>query len=122
MNKALEVAQQLSILSRLENLWSQTSLTFLLLIQVAVARYELIALRNTHRPADEASGSTNPFDNPLTYIMPTFENGRELKNYQVESVRWMAGHFLKRRSCILGDEVRLGEAHKKNISTRVLRQ
>jgi SNF2 family DNA or RNA helicase len=41
--------------------------------------------------------------------VPDFQNGRELRDYQVESFKWMVQHALTNSSCILGDEMGLGK-------------
>jgi SNF2 family DNA or RNA helicase len=41
--------------------------------------------------------------------IPDFLNGRELRDYQVESFKWMVQHALTNSSCILGDEMGLGK-------------
>lgn len=38
--------------------------------------------------------------------MPAFNNGRELRDYQVESLRWMVHCWGKRQNALLADEVR----------------
>jgi hypothetical protein len=41
--------------------------------------------------------------------LPEFNNGRVLRDYQVESFKWMVQNNLKSQSCILGDEMGLGK-------------
>eukprot|EP00892_Ulva_mutabilis_P002486 jgi/Ulvmu1/12238/UM086_0029.1 len=41
--------------------------------------------------------------------VPTFLNGRTLRDYQVNSFKWMVQHVLKGQNCILGDEMGLGK-------------
>lgn len=40
--------------------------------------------------------------------MPTFFNGRSLRDYQLASLQWMVANWSEGRNCILGDEVRVG--------------
>ena len=37
--------------------------------------------------------------------VPSFLNGRALRNYQVDSLHWMISNLRQKRSCILGDEM-----------------
>lgn len=37
--------------------------------------------------------------------VPAFLNGRLLRDYQTESLKWMMGNFRRKRNCILGDEM-----------------
>ena len=37
--------------------------------------------------------------------VPAFLNGRALRDYQVESLKWMMGNFRRGHNCILGDEM-----------------
>lgn len=41
--------------------------------------------------------------------VPTFLNGRTLRDYQVTSFNWMVQHVLKGQNCMLGDEMGLGK-------------
>lgn len=41
--------------------------------------------------------------------VPDFLNGRKLRDYQLESFKWMVQHALTNSSCILGDEMGLGK-------------
>lgn len=41
--------------------------------------------------------------------VPEFLNGRTLRDYQLESFKWMVQHALTNSSCILGDEMGLGK-------------
>lgn len=41
---------------------------------------------------------------PLAAV-PTFLNGRELRDYQLESLRWHVNNLRASRNCILGDEM-----------------
>jgi hypothetical protein len=38
-------------------------------------------------------------------IIPDFGSGRQLRDYQQESLRWMVGNWMQGKNCILGDEV-----------------
>lgn len=40
---------------------------------------------------------------------PTYSNGNQLRNYQVESLNWMIFCWYNRRNCILADEMGLGK-------------
>ena len=37
--------------------------------------------------------------------VPSFLNGRALRDYQVDSLHWMISNLRQKRSCILGDEM-----------------
>ena len=37
--------------------------------------------------------------------VPSFLNGRVLRDYQVDSLHWMISNLRQKRSCILGDEM-----------------
>lgn len=41
--------------------------------------------------------------------VPTFKNGRTLRDYQLTSFKWMVQHVLKGQNCMLGDEMGLGK-------------
>ncbi|CAK0786707.1 hypothetical protein CVIRNUC_009921 [Coccomyxa viridis] len=41
--------------------------------------------------------------------VPSFLNGRALRDYQVDSLHWMISNLRQKRSCILGDEMGLGK-------------
>ena len=41
--------------------------------------------------------------------IPSFCNGRELRDYQKESLKWMVSNWASGRNCILGDEMGLGK-------------
>lgn len=41
--------------------------------------------------------------------IPTFCNGRTLRDYQVESLKWMIQNWYNGKNCILGDEMGLGK-------------
>ena len=41
--------------------------------------------------------------------LPKFCNGRELRDYQQESLKWMAKNWYDGKNCILGDEMGLGK-------------
>ncbi len=41
--------------------------------------------------------------------LPKFCNGRELRDYQQESLKWMAKNWYAGKNCILGDEMGLGK-------------
>ena len=41
--------------------------------------------------------------------VPEFLNDRKLRDYQVESFKWMVQHALTNSHCILGDEMGLGK-------------
>lgn len=41
--------------------------------------------------------------------VPDFLNGRKLRDYQVESFKWMVQRALTNSHCILGDEMGLGK-------------
>ena len=48
--------------------------------------------------------------------VPTFLNGRKLRDYQLTSFKWMVQHVLKRQNCMLGDEMGLGKtAQVRNL-------
>ena len=38
-------------------------------------------------------------------VVPTFLNGRKLRDYQRESLKWMMANFRHQKNCILGDEM-----------------
>lgn len=37
--------------------------------------------------------------------VPDFLNGRKLRDYQIESLRWMVDNLRHKKNCILGDEM-----------------
>ena len=37
--------------------------------------------------------------------VPSFLNGRTLRDYQIDSLHWMISNLRKKRNCILGDEM-----------------
>lgn len=51
--------------------------------------------------------------------VPAFKNGRQLRDYQEVSFRWMAQHSLAARGCILGDEMGLGKTAQVRPRGRV---
>ena len=40
-----------------------------------------------------------------TDVVPSFLNGRQLRDYQRESLKWMMANFRVQKNCILGDEM-----------------
>lgn len=40
-----------------------------------------------------------------TDVVPQFLNGRKLRDYQCESLKWMMANFRIQKNCILGDEM-----------------
>lgn len=54
--------------------------------------------------------------------VPTFENGRKLRDYQVESLKWMSKNWYTGRNCILGDEMGLGKTAQSIATLEFQRQ
>ncbi|MEW5309106.1 MAG: hypothetical protein WDW38_001015 [Sanguina aurantia] len=73
----------------------------------AVAKF--VAIHAPRAAGYNRGGPSNILRAHETFPMPTFLNGRALRDYQESSVRWMVGNFCSRRCCILGDEMGLGK-------------
>ncbi|KAJ9516015.1 hypothetical protein QJQ45_024466, partial [Haematococcus lacustris] len=54
--------------------------------------------------------------------LPSFCNGRKLRSYQEEAVRWMVSNYVAGRNCILGDEMGLGKTAQSVSCLETLRQ
>ncbi|KXZ48712.1 hypothetical protein GPECTOR_26g615 [Gonium pectorale] len=81
-------------------------------------------------PASAAAGAAAPAGPPLTgrralrrkdFALPSFCNGRNLRDYQQVSVRWMVNNYVQRRNCILGDEMGLGKTAQSISCLETLR-
>eukprot|EP00959_Pyramimonas_sp_CCMP1952_P006279 131510-Pyramimonas_sp.AAC.1 len=68
--------------------------------QAAVAKFEARRTPPTSRPKGKRGyeGDT-----------PAFQGGRALRDYQVESFKWMTSNHKRGISCMLGDEMGLGK-------------
>jgi Chromo (CHRromatin Organisation MOdifier) domain len=47
--------------------------------------------------------------------LPTFKNGRKLRDYQEASFKWMVQHNLQGQGCVLGDEMGLGKTAQARL-------
>jgi SNF2 family DNA or RNA helicase len=47
--------------------------------------------------------------------LPTFKNGRKLRDYQETSFKWMVQHNLQGQGCVLGDEMGLGKTAQARL-------
>lgn len=74
--------------------------------QQALEKYKVSKQAEKEKTAPNASGIEKAID--LTK-MPNFNNGRSLRPYQVESLKWMAQNWYSSKNCILGDEMGLGK-------------
>ena len=70
-------------------------------MQEAIERY-----RYFDKPTPKPKGKKRSSQSTSRIALPSFENGRELREYQVTGVKWMLHHNIKKTNCILGDEVR----------------
>ena len=54
--------------------------------------------------------------------VPAFCNGRELRDYQKHSLKWMSNNWYNGKNCILGDEMGLGKTAQSIASIEFQRQ
>jgi len=59
---------------------------------------------------------------PNPDAVPKFLGSRELRSYQLESLRWMMRNRLAGRNCVLGDEMGLGKTAQSAAALAFLRQ
>lgn len=60
-------------------------------------------IEKVERGKKKESPRINPSD------VPAFHNGRKLRSYQLESLKWMVKNWYSSKNCILGDEMGLGK-------------
>ncbi|KAG2496454.1 hypothetical protein HYH03_005678 [Edaphochlamys debaryana] len=89
--------------------------------KAAVARFD----RHNRKPGavddNTAWGSEELLSDPH-FQLPTFCNGRTLREYQKVSVRWMVNNYLRGLNCILGDEMGLGKTAQSTSVLETLRR
>jgi len=64
---------------------------------------KMAVIAKMDRRRKKESPRINPSD------VPAFHNGRELRSYQLESLKWMVKNWYSSKNCILGDEMGLGK-------------
>ncbi|BDA49984.1 Chromodomain-helicase-DNA-binding protein 6 [Coccomyxa sp. Obi] len=57
-----------------------------------------------------------------TDVVPSFLNGRKLRDYQRDSLKWMMANFRIQKNCILGDEMGLGKTAQSIATLAFQRQ
>ena len=72
--------------------------------QAAVAAFEARE-RMCDRPSVAPAQWRSVLSAAREVAVPTFLNGRQLRDYQLASLRWMVSNMRVGRNCILGDEM-----------------
>ena len=62
---------------------------------------KIAAFKKREQPAAMRKGALGA----RTDVVPAFLNGRQLRDYQRESLQWMMANFRIQKNCILGDEM-----------------
>lgn len=73
----------------------------------ALQKYERILEDERKKVALDSKKTTRA--NVKLSAVPAFENGRKLRSYQIESLKWMVKNWHASKNCILGDEMGLGK-------------
>jgi SNF2 family DNA or RNA helicase len=89
--------------------------------QAVLARYEENKKAEAEKLRMYSKNNQNSDAINLSAV-PQFENGRKLRDYQVESLKWMSKNWYTGRNCILGDEMGLGKTAQSIATLEFQRQ
>lgn len=66
-----------------------------------LAQEAIAAFKKREQPSALKKGASTA----RTDLVPSFLNGRKLRDYQRDSLKWMMANFRIQKNCILGDEM-----------------